>query len=60
MSPANLFQAVTEKGSYVVGYIADGWTRELTLSARTPRELMMRVQSAIGDILSVTYIERER
>lgn len=60
MSPANLFQTVTEKGSYVVGYIADGWTRELTLSAKTPRELMMRVQSAIGDILSVTYIERER
>lgn len=60
MSPANLFQAVTEKGSYVVGYIADGWTRELTLSAKTPRKLMMRVQSAIGDILSVTYIERER
>ena len=51
---------VTEKSNYVVGYIADGWTRELVLPAKTPRELMMRVQNAIGDILSVTFIERER
>ena len=60
MSPLSMFQVVTEKSNYVVGYIADGWTRELVLPAKTPRELMMRVQNAIGDILSVTFIERER
>ncbi len=58
MSPVNLFQCVTEKGSYVVGYLLDGWTKELTIQAKTPAELMMRVQNAIGDISPVTYVEQ--
>ena len=57
MSPVNLFQCVTEKGSYIVGYLLDGWTKELIIQAKTPTELMMRVQNAIGSIIPVTYVE---
>lgn len=58
MSPANLFQIVTEKGSYLVGYIEDGWAKELVFQAKTPSELMMRVQNMLGFISSVTYVEK--
>lgn len=58
MSPVDMFSVVTEKGSYAVGYIVDGWTIEIVLQAKAPNELMMKVQNIIGDICSVTFVER--
>jgi len=58
MSPVELFNTVTEKGSYIVGYIIDGWTKEINIIAKCPSEAMMRVQNMIGDICNVTFIEK--
>lgn len=58
MSPLEFFEIVTEKGSYAIGYLVDGWTKEIQLEARSPGEAMIRVQDLIGDIFRVTYIEK--
>lgn len=58
MSPVELFNNVTEKGSYIVGYIVDGWTRELNINAKCPSEAMMIVQNICGSICGVTFVER--
>ena len=58
MSPLDLFNTVTEEGSYIVGYLVDGWTREIHLKARSPAEAMMVTQNFIGNICNVTYVER--
>lgn len=56
MNPAEMFNAVTEQGKYIVGQIRDGWTFETEIIAATPREAMVK----IGDIANVTFVERER
>ena len=53
-----LFSAVVEKGSYRIGYLDDGWTRELTCEASSPGEAMMITQNLLGNIVDVTYVER--
>lgn len=58
MSPVDMFDAVTEKGSYIVSYITDGWTKEIMISASNPSEAMIIVQNKLGSICNVTYIER--
>lgn len=58
MSPIDLFKIVTEKGSYIVGYLVDGWTRELTIQAKCPSEAMIKVQNLLGSICNITFIER--
>lgn len=58
MSPLEYFKIVTEKGSYAISYLVDGWTKEIQLEARSPGEAMIRVQDLIGDIFRVTYIEK--
>ena len=58
MSPIDMFKVITEKGSYLIGYLVDGWTRELNITARSPSEAMTKTQNAIGSILNVTYVER--
>lgn len=58
MSPVEMFNAVTEKGSYIVGYLFDGWTREMSIIARSPSEAMMTVQNLLGSICNVTFVER--
>ena len=59
MSPIELFNAITEKGIYTVGYLVDGWTKEIIIRARCPNEAMIKVQNAIGSICNVTFIERK-
>lgn len=59
MSPIDMFKVITEKGSYLIGYLCDGWTKELNITARSPREAMIKVQDMIGNIGKVTFIERE-
>ena len=58
MSPMEYFNVVTEYSAYAVGYITDGWTKELNIKARSPDEAMMETQNAIGDICNITYVER--
>lgn len=58
MSPIDMFSVVTEFGIYVIGYISDGWTREIRCSARSPDEAMMITQNVIGDICCVVYVEK--
>lgn len=58
MSPVELFNVVTEKGSYIIGYLADGWTKEITVIARSPMEAMMKTQNIIKTIHNVTFVER--
>ena len=58
MSPIDFFKIVTEKGSYIIGYLVDGWTKEIRLEARSPGEAMIRTQNILGNITSVTYVER--
>ena len=53
MSPVELFKAVTEKGSYIIG-----WTKEIQLEARSPDEAMLLTQNRIGNITNVVYVER--
>ena len=59
MSPVELFNIITEKGSYIIGYLADGWTKEIIIRARCPNEAMIKVQNIIGDICNVTFVERK-
>lgn len=59
MYPVNLFDAVTEKGRYLVSYLNDGWTQELLIEARTPAEAMLKVQSKLGSICNVTFVEED-
>lgn len=58
MSPLSLFSTVKEKGVYVVGYINDGWTFELSIEASKPTELLILTQNIIGDICNVVYVEK--
>ena len=58
MSPVELFDVITEPGNYTVLYLLDGWTMELQINARSPGNGMCEVQRKLGDICSVTYIER--
>ena len=58
MSPIEIFKCITEKGSYKVGYLIDGGTREINIEAKCPSEGMMKVQTIIGSICCVTFIER--
>ena len=59
MSPVEMFNiTVTEKGSYIISYLADGWTRELVLTVSNPQEAMMKTQNLIGSINRVTFVER--
>ena len=53
-----LFDAVTEKGRYKVGYLVDGWTKEVFAEFGSPSEAMMITQNILGNICNVTYIER--
>ena len=59
MSPVDLFDVITEPGSYTVSYLQDGWTMELQINAQSPVNGMCEVQRKLGDICSVTYIERD-
>ena len=54
----NLFDAVTENGDYVISYLQDGWTREMTIQAKSPGEAMLIVQNRLGSICPVTAVER--
>ena len=54
----SLFDAVTERGFYRIGYIFDGWTMEFDCEVGTPGEAMMVTQNLLGNILDVTYVER--
>lgn len=58
MFQIDLFNEVTEKGSYIIGYLVDGWTKEICLEAGSPNEAMMITQNILGSICSVTYVER--
>lgn len=58
MSPIELFKNVTEKGSYTIGYIIDGWTKTFTVQAKSATEAMMVAQNVIGSICNVTFVER--
>ncbi len=58
MSPVELFKTITEPGYYAVGYLQDGWTREIRIKAKSPETGMFWAQEALGDICSVTYVER--
>lgn len=57
MSPVEMFNSVAEKGSYTIGYLCDGWTRELVITARSPMDAMMQVDRILGSISRVTYVE---
>lgn len=59
MSPLEYFKIVTEKGSYLIGYLVDGWTKEICLEVGSPSEAMMITQNMMGDIINVTYVERK-
>lgn len=54
----DLFNIVTEKGSYIVFYLHDGWTMELIINASRPMEAMVKVQNILGSICDVTYVEK--
>ena len=54
----NLFDAVTESGEYIISYLQDGWTREMTIKAKSPGEAMVIVQNRLGSICPVTFVER--
>lgn len=58
MSPVEMFNVVTEKGSYIVGYLFDGWTKTMDIIARSPSEAMMETQKILGSICAVTFVER--
>ena len=58
MSITELFNTVTEKGRYRVGYLMDGWTKEISCEAGSPSEAMTTVQNILGDILDVTFVEK--
>lgn len=59
MSPVEMFNmAVTEKGSYIVGYLVDGFTKEILIRAKCPGEAMMKTQNILGGICRVTFVER--
>lgn len=58
MSPVEMFKIVTEKGSYVIGYILDGWTRTIEIEAKSPGEAMVYTQNILGSICDVTFVER--
>ena len=58
MSIMELFSSVTEKGRYRVGYLVDGWTREVFAEFGSPTEAMMITQNLLGNICDVTYVER--
>lgn len=53
-----LFNEVTEKGRYKVGYLVDGWTKEFNYEFGSPTEAMMITQNILGNICNVTYIEK--
>ena len=59
MSVLELFEVVTKKGRYRVGYIEDGWTQEFICNAGSPSEAMMLTQNFLGNISNVSYIEQE-
>lgn len=58
MSVIDLFSSVTERGRYRIGYLEDGWTREVVAEAGSPSEAMIVTQNLIGNICGVTYVER--
>ena len=58
MSIMELFSSVTERGRYRVGYLEDGWTREVFAEFGSPTEAMMITQNLLGNICDVTYVER--
>lgn len=58
MSVVELFNSVTERGRYVVGYLEDGWTQEVFAEFGSPTEAMMVTQNMIGNICGVTYVEK--
>lgn len=58
MTIMELFSSVTERGRYRVGYLEDGWTREIECEAGSPTEAMMVTQNMLGNICGVTYVER--
>ena len=58
MSIVEIFSAVVERGIYRVGYIDDGWTKEISCEAGSPTEAMMVTQNMLGNICGVTYVER--
>lgn len=58
MSVLELFNSVTEKGRYVIGYLEDGWTKEVFADFSSPSEAMMITQNILGNICGVTYIEK--
>ena len=58
MTVVEMFNSVTERGRYRIGYLEDGWTREVFAEFGSPNEAMMITQNILGNILDVTYIER--
>jgi hypothetical protein len=58
VSVIELFSSVTEKGRYIVGYLVDGWTKEILVESSSPSEAMMVTQNILGNICDVTYVER--
>ena len=58
VSPVELFKVITEPGIYTVSYLQDGWTREIQIKAKSPENGMFWTQEALGDICSVTFVER--
>ncbi len=58
MFVTELFGAVTERGRYRIGYLIDGWTKEISCEAGSPGEAMVSVQNILGNILDVTYVEK--
>jgi hypothetical protein len=52
-----LFKEVTKRGTYLVGYLVDGWTRELKVEAGSPAEAAIKTQNVLGSICDVTYVE---
>lgn len=58
MSIIELFNSVTEKGRYKIGYLEDGWTQEVSAEFGSPTEAMMVTQNLIGNICNVTYVEK--
>lgn len=54
--PLELFEDIPP-GRYTVGYLVDGWTKEVTVEGNSPTEILMKTQNALGSICGVTYVE---
>lgn len=53
-----LFDVITTPGTYTIGYLSDGWTREMTLTVHNRMDAMMQIDRKLGSIAPVTYVEK--